>query len=268
MKKTLITTIIATILFSCEKKPKIFESIILNSGLIVLNEGSLGGNNASITHYDFETGTVLQNVFFKQNARKLGNVANDILIYGGKIYISVGGSSTLEITDLHLKSIKRISFNGTSVNAEEPHGLAAHDGKIYTACFNGKLARLDTSTLAIESIVQIGKNPENIAISNGFAYITNSGGLDFPNYDSTVSVVNLTTFMEVKKITVGSNPFSIGVDENGDIFVGCRWDYSFFSLHRINAIDHTVYTFTDVAVSDFAMNKSTVFFYNTAQMLL
>ena len=269
MKKFFITTLIAIALFSCRKENNNPEIIIPDVGLIVLNEGFWGMNNASITYYSFETKTAHQNVFFNLNDRLLGDTPNDILIYGGKIYISVGGSSTLVITDLEFNFIKQISFDGETINARQPHGLASHNGKIFIACFDGKLARLDTSTLEIDRIISVGKNPENIAISNGFAYVTNSGGLDGilnpQNFDSTVSVVNLATFTEVKKIVVGKNPFSIGVDERGDIIVGCRGDYGFtfpFSLHRINTSDHSVYTFQNVEPSDFVIHKSTIYFYN------
>ena len=267
MKKHFTTTLITTlvVLFvSCNKPDDKPESFIYDFSLIVLNEGTWNGNNASITLYDSKTREVSQDVFFKQNGRNLGDLANDILIYGGKIYISVGGSSTLEITDLNLKSLSQISFDGVAIDALEPQGLAAYNGNVYIVCFDGKLARLDTLTLKVNNIIPVGRNPQNIVINNGFAYITNSGGLDFPNYDNTVSVVDLATFTEVKKIGVGDNPFSIGVDENGDIIVGCRWDYSQFSLHRIHATTHDVHTFNDVFVSDFAMRKSTIYFYNVA----
>ena len=270
MKKTLTTTAILAItaiaFVSCEKEKEKENPIVTpDSGLIVLNEGGWGMNNASITYYDFETGSVSQDVFFNQNGRLLGDLANDILIYGGKIYISVGGSSTVEITDLELNSIKQISFDGTSVEALEPQGLAAYNGKVYIASFDGKVARLDTATLQIEQLVQVGKNPVSIAISNGFLYVSNSGGLDFPIFDSTVSVVNLATFTEVQKIVVGTNPATLGVDENGHIIVGCRGNHMDISssLHRINTATNAVdRTFANIFPADFVMKKSFAYIYN------
>jgi hypothetical protein len=269
MKKILNIALIALIFVSCGKEKNPPKITPYSGKLIVLNEGFQGMNNGTITHYD--SGVVHQNVFFNQNAQFLGDTPNDILIYGEKIYIAVGGSSTLEITDLNFKSIRQISFDGISINARTPQSLAAHNGKIYIVCFDGNLARLDTSSLTVDNIIPIGKNPENIAISNGFAYVTNSGGMDgfsmgSPEYyDSTVSVINLATFIEEEKIVVGKNPFSIGVDENGNIIVGCRGDYGWtipLSLHRINAVNRTVHTFPDVAPSEFVIHKSTIYFYN------
>ncbi|MDR1951161.1 MAG: YncE family protein, partial [Bacteroidales bacterium] len=168
MKKQFSTFVILTIFFvSCIKEPKKQDVIIPDSGLLVLNEGLRGMNNSSITYYDFETDSVHQDMFFRQNNRDLGDIANDILIYGGKIYITVGFSSTIEVTDLTLKTIKQISLKDGSKN-REPHGLAAHNGKIYIACFDGHVAKLDTASLIVEGFVKVGDNPENIAISQGF----------------------------------------------------------------------------------------------------
>lgn len=270
MKKFLLPALIATVLFSCDKdkkKKNTDETFVLNSGLLVLNEGSPDGNNASITYYDAENDTVIQDLFFKQNERKLGSTANDLLVYGGKIYISVGGSSQLEVCDLNLKSIRQIPLFVAGEKAREPHGLACHNGKVYVALFDGNVARIDTSTLNVD-YTAVGRNPENICTSNGFAYVTNSGGLDWNDtivgYDRTVSVIDLNTFTEVKKIDVGINPFSIGADEDGNIIVGCRGNYGAipFTLQRINASNHEVYTFANVTASDFAMYKSTAYFYS------
>jgi YVTN family beta-propeller protein len=242
--------------------------VVPDSRLIVLNEGLRGMNNASITHYNFATGEVSEEcVFFAQNGRRLGDIGNDILIYGGKIYISVGFSSTIEITDLNFKSIKQISLKDGSKN-REPHGLAAHNGKVYIACFDGHVLRLDTVTTEIDNLVKVGDNPENIAISKDFAYVTNSGGMNFvvdADYDNTVSVIDLATFTEVKKITVDLNPFSIGVDETGDIIVGCRGNYIGipYSLHRINTTTNTYdKKFEGITPADFVMNRNTLYYYN------
>ncbi|MCL2682981.1 MAG: Ig-like domain-containing protein [Bacteroidales bacterium] len=242
------------------------DYVASNPRLLVLNEGLRGMNNSSITSYDLVTGQVTQDVFFKQNGRILGDIANDILIYGGKIYISVGFSSTIEVTDLELNSIQQISLKDGSRN-REPHGLAAHDGKVYIACFDGYVARLDTVSIEIDGFVKVGYNPENIAISKGFAYVTNSGGMNYLiglDYDSTVSVIDLVTFTEVKKIVVEKNPFSIGVDANGDIIVGCRGDYIIpYSLHRINTTTNTYdKKFAGITPTDFVMKGNIAYYYN------
>ena len=74
----------------------------------MLNSGDWKSNNSSLTKYDFETGAVVQNYFELQNGRCLGNTANDIIVYGSKMYIAVSGESTVEVVSLDAESVKQI----------------------------------------------------------------------------------------------------------------------------------------------------------------
>jgi DNA-binding beta-propeller fold protein YncE len=93
------------------------------------------------------------------------------------------------------------------------------------------------------------------------------------NYDSTVSVINLTTFEETKRIVVGKNPASIGIDATGDVIVGCWGDNDFmtiplcYSLHRINAATHAVdKTFSNIFPANFVMKNSLAYVYSVSYM--
>ena len=74
----------------------------------VLNSGDWKSNNSSITRYDASTGAVTQGYFESVNGRKLGNTANDMIVYGGKMYIAVAGEGTIEVAGLDAKSIEQI----------------------------------------------------------------------------------------------------------------------------------------------------------------
>ena len=169
----------------------------------VLNSGDWKSNNSSLTRYNAENGEVQQFCFEAQNGRGIGNTANDIIVCGSKMYIAVAGESTIEITDLDAKSIKQIKCDG------QPRYLAACDGKVYISYYNGFVARLDTASLNVEAKVQVGRNPEQLAVVGKKLYVANSGGMDYATelgYDKTVSVVDLETFKEIEKIEVVLNP--------------------------------------------------------------
>lgn len=87
-----------------------------------------------------------------------------------------------------------------------------HDGKAYASSYVapvkfdqnarvGYVAEIDTTTLQVTRTVNVGYQPEELAIANNKVYVANSGGYMFPNYDRTVSVIDLETFKEVKKLT-------------------------------------------------------------------
>ena len=187
----------------------------------VLNSGDWKSNTSSLTRYNATTGEVQQFCFEAQNGRGIGNTANDIIVYGSKMYIAVAGESTIEITDVNAKSIKQIECEA------QPRYLAACDGKVYISYYDGYVARLDTATLNVEAKVKVGRNPEQLAVVGKKLYVANSGGMDYNTqlgYDNTVSVVDLSSFNEVEKIEVVLNP-SVVVAVADEVYVASYGNY-------------------------------------------
>jgi len=221
-QKTLILTLICLALLSasCRKSNQVVEPDI-ETGLYVLNEGMFNFNNASITYYDFKMGITTADIFLKANGRYLGSVGNDLKQYGSKLYCVVNMSEQLEIIDpQNGKSIKNISLNG-----KQPRCIVSHQGKVYISCFDGYIVKIDTVTLQIEGQVRAGRNPEGICVANNKLYVANSGGLDYPNYNNTVSVINLSSFQVFKTITVGTGPVIVKTDYHGNVYVALRGNY-------------------------------------------
>ncbi|MDR2148021.1 MAG: hypothetical protein LBE91_16360 [Tannerella sp.] len=188
--------------------------------IYVLNSGNWGNNDATLSMYNVEDEVVTGDIFETQNGYRLGDTGNDIIVYGSKIYIAMTVDNSIWITDLEAKVIQRISAEG------QPRYFAAYEGKVYVSFINGNVSRIDTATLAIEASVKVGRNPEQLAAVNGKLYVANSGGQDFPNYDKTVSVVDLQSFTEIKKIDVFLNPVNMAADDQGNIFLVSNGDYS------------------------------------------
>lgn len=196
------------------------KAAIALSGAYVLSSGSQGSNNSSLTYYNFATKEIEPDLFTKTNNRGLGDTANDILIYGSKIYIAVYGSSVIEVTDLQGKSLKQITSDTS--DPLHPRYFTYNEGKVYVSLYGGYVARLDTASLAIEAKVKVGRNPEQIAIAHDLLYVANSGGADHNTevgYDKTVSIVRLSSFTEKKKLDVVTNPGNLVRDNQGDIYL-------------------------------------------------
>ena len=188
----------------------------------VLNSGDWKSNNSSITRYDTSTGVATQGYFEYVNGRKLGNTANDMIVYGGKMYIAVAGEGTIEVADLGAKSVEQIECGA------QPRYLAAHGGYVYVTCFDGYVAKLDTASLQVVGKVKVGRNPEQLAVCGGKLYVANSGGMDYNTelgYDNTVSVVDLASFAEVNKLEVVVNPANVVSDGQG-VYVASYGNYA------------------------------------------
>lgn len=66
----------------------------------VLNEGNWGANEASLSRVDMATGNITNNVFGTTNGRDLGDVAQDLVVYGTKAYVTVSFSNTVEVVSI------------------------------------------------------------------------------------------------------------------------------------------------------------------------
>ena len=192
-----------------------------NKVIYVLNEGSWNNNNASVSAIDPTDGSSYYYQFAAANGRNLGDTGQDILRYGGKIYIAVSGSNTIEVVDGNsLTSIKTIKPE--SGKPGNPRGLAASDGKIYVSLYDGYVAKIDTTSLAFEDSIAVGPNPEEITIANGCLYVAISDGLNsgngYPN-GKYVSKIGLDSFKVASKIDVIVNPNKMASDKSGNVFV-------------------------------------------------
>jgi YVTN family beta-propeller protein len=218
----------AVLLWSCANNDNPGEEIPGNGkALLILNEGGMGMNNATVARYDLEKESLNPSYFLGINKRGLGDVANDMLQYGSKIYIAVSKSGTVEVVEAATgKSIRQIMMETVSGVSKEPRRIAAYGGKIYITSFDDTVTRIDTLSLAIDGSVTVGMDPEGIAIHGNKIYVANSGGLNWKNgYDNTLSVVDLTTLTEEKKIEVGTNPGAVQADSQGDIYLSVTGNY-------------------------------------------
>ncbi|MEN0056594.1 MAG: DUF5074 domain-containing protein [Mucilaginibacter sp.] len=215
---------LASILASCHKdkinpgqdKPTAEE----RAGLYVLDQGNLGKPNSALTYYDYATKKLVPDAFSTANSKGLGNTANDLKIYGSKMYIVVDVSGTVEVVNPKTaKSIKQVLFQTADKKSREPRSIAFYKGNAYISLYDNNVAVLDTATLTVSKYIPVGRNPEQLAVSNGKLYVANGGGLSYPDVDKTVSVIDLTSATVTKTLTVGVNPYAVSVDSYGDVFV-------------------------------------------------
>ncbi|AEA42028.1 YncE family protein [Fluviicola taffensis] len=242
--KLIFIGFLGLLFISCKKKkvpePEVPQT--LQHGMLVLNEGLFQQNNSTLGWLNFSDNSYTSNFFEQKTDRSLGDTGNDLDVYGGKIYIIVNVSSTIEILDRYTgNSIHQISMiaNGTP---KQPRSIVFSGSKAYITCYDGFVDVLDTTSLSITARIPVGANPEGLAVSNGKLFVANSGGLNFPNVDSTLSVIDLGSNQEITRITVGKNPGSVQKDANGEIYVISRGDYAGIPsrMHRVNPNTNTL----------------------------
>lgn len=226
-------------------------------GLFILSEGNMGSNNCTLDYFDCTNGYYQRNIYSERNPTiplGLGDAGNNIAIYENKIYALI--SNFIEIMDA-----KTATHLG-SIDLGNCRDIKFYDGKAYVSSYNGpfqedtqnnigKVVEIDTSNDQITREVVVGYQPEEMVIKDGKLYVANSGGYLYPNYDRTVSVIDLSTFEVVKTIDVAINLHRMEIDHNGKIYVSSRGDYSSIKSD-IFVIDSN----TDMVVDTLGINVS------------
>lgn len=133
-----------------------------------------------------------------------------------------------------------------------PRYLESYEGKVYATFFSGHVVRIDTTFLVIDGMVEVGRNPEKLAVSEGKMFVANSGGLGWNSslgYDKTVSVIDVPTFVEAAKIDVASNPANILSAADGSLYLVSFGNYADVpnTLQKINSATHEVSDISSVA---------------------
>lgn len=234
---------------SCKKDDVKTETPKITTGVYVLNEGLLNDNNTTLTYYDFGTSTPVTDYFANVNGKGLGDTGNDLLIYGGKMYIVMNVTSHVRVADpLTAKSIKVIDFTNGNDPDRQPRYVVPYKNKVLVSSWDNSVSVIDTTTLEVEKVITVGSNPDQMAISGDKLYVLNGGSL--VGYDSTVSVVSLSTYTELQKIKVGLNPACIAADSANNIYVGCTGNYGAIGpkMVKISTITNTVIKSVDTAV--------------------
>lgn len=235
-------------------------------GLYILNEGLFQMNNSTLSYYDYTTGAFTSNIFLDVNHRGLGDVGNDLQQYGNKLYIVVNNSNIVEVVDVKtVQSLKTINLP-----QKQPRYVAFLDGKAYISCFDGDVVRVDTTSLEVEATVHTGLNPDGICACNGKLYVSNSGGLNSPDYNNTVSVIDPASFTVIKDITVGINPTRIKSWQDRYVYVVSNGNYNDvnFNFQKIDAqSDKVVKTYNmEVVNFDIYQNIAYIYTYNYSSM--
>ena len=245
MKKSLACFLLILLsLSSCREDDDVVQPTIDDTGqqtitdylgLYVLCEGNMGSNKATLDYLDLHTGQYHKNIFPSRNpnqVKELGDVGNDCQIYGRRLWLVVNSSNKVEVCTADS------AFSLGHVDVPNCRFLAFHEGFAYVSSYVGptggssvlgSVYKIDTLSLQVVAKTTVGYQPEEMAVVDGKLYVANSGGYNAMQglgYDRTVSVVDLATFREERKIDVAPNLFRLRADSHGQLWVTSRGDYA------------------------------------------
>lgn len=246
--------------------------------MYLLNEGNMGSNKASIDYVDFRTRLYCRNIYPEKNptvVKELGDVGNDIQVYRGLLYAVINCSHKIEVMDAatgvrirqyDIPNCRYIRFKGnyayvSSYVAPVMIDPDAPQGAVY---------KIDLRSNKIVGKALVGFQPEEMDFVGTYLFVANSGGYRAPNYDKTVSIIELNRFKQVKQVIVGINLHRLKADKYGKIWVSSRGDYkengsNLYVLEKTSNVSPFAYEVTktmDIPCSNMALKGDSLYVYS------
>ncbi|MBR4230035.1 MAG: hypothetical protein IKR83_04925 [Bacteroidales bacterium] len=234
MKKTAFILGMALLATACIDEPYIpdtpDDSTQTDNGphALVLCEGSWGSNDASLARISLGNGAIDNEWFEVANGRGLGDVAQDMVVYGSKAYITVTFSNSLEVVDTATGRSERHPMGDS-----HPRYITADGGRLFVSCYVGhKVMVYDTADLdqPVAELPLGDFQPEGVCTAAGRLFVASSWIQEQNQnytYDSLVYVFNLATLTLDTTLVAGINPQmavafgnSVAVNYNGNYTPG------------------------------------------------
>jgi DNA-binding beta-propeller fold protein YncE len=105
-----------------------------------------------------------------------------------------------------------------------------------------------------------------LAITNHKIYVANSGGYLTPNYENTISIIDITSFKETRRLVVAPNLHRVCADKYGNVWVSTRGDY-YHTASKLFCIDSKTDQLTDsihMVVSNFCLDDDKLYIIGAA----
>ncbi len=213
-------------------------------GLFITNEGNFQYGNATLSYYDPATKTIENEVFFRANAMKLGDVAQSMVIRDSIGWIVVNNSHV--IFAINIKTFKEV---GRITNLTSPRYIYfLSDEKAYvTQLWDNRIFIVNPKRYEITGYIDC----PNMTMETGSTeQMVKFGKYIFVNcwsYQNRILKIDTETDKVVDELVVGIQPTSLVMDCNNKIWTitdggyeGSPYGHEAPALYRIDPVTFTV----------------------------
>lgn len=246
IKSMLTIFLFSTLLGGCMKWEYGLEEIFDNKGegLFITNEGNFQYGNASLSYYNPTTKTVENEVFYRANAMKLGDVAQSMTIHNNTGWIVVNNSHVVFAIDT-----QTFKETGRITNLTSPRYIHfVSDEKAYvTQLWDNRIFIVNPKRYEIVGHIVC---PNMTMGSGSTEQMVQYGKYVFVNcwsYQNRILKIDTETDKVVDELTVGIQPTSLVLDCNNKLWTltdggydGSTYGYEVPSLYRIDAETFTI----------------------------
>ena len=213
-------------------------------GLFITNEGNFQYGNATLSYYDPEKRTVENEIFFRANGMKLGDVAQSMTIRNGTGWVVVNNSHVVFAIDTDtFKEVGRIE------NLTSPRYIHfVSDEKAYvTQIWDNRIFIVNPRRFEVTGYIEV---PGMSSESGSTEQMVQYGRYVYCNcwsYQNRIIKIDTETDTVVGELTVGIQPTSLVMDCNNRLWTitdggyeGSPYGSEAPSLYRIDADSFTI----------------------------
>lgn len=208
-------------------------------GLFITNEGNFQYGNASLSFYDPLEKSVENELFYRANAMKLGDVAQSMTIRDGIGWIVVNNSHVIFAIDIETgKEIGRI----TNLTSPRYIHFLSNEKAYVTQIWDNRIFIVNPSTFEITGYIPV---PRMTMEQGSTEQMVQYGKYVFVNcwsYQNRILKIDTETDSVVDELVVGIQPTSLVLDKYNKIwsvtdggYEGSPYGYEAPSLYRIDA---------------------------------
>ncbi len=243
---------------TAEPNPYVTE----NLGFFLLNEGNMGHNKSTLDYFDYRTGVYTKNIFEERNPSVtygLGDVGNDIAVWGDRVYAVINCSNLVEV--MSLETAEHIA----AVTIPNCRYIAFSGDYAYVSSYEDYVAKVSLESLEVVGTCAVGCEPEQMAVVGDKLYVANSGWSNAPNYETTLSVIELNSFTKTKDIEVGINLRLVELDDYGYLWVSSQGNNDNIAscTYIVNTATDTVTDMLDLPNSRMARDGDIIYVCST-----
>lgn len=219
-------------------------------GVFILNEGNFTYSNASLSYYDRDSNTVINDVFYRTNSKPLGDVAQSMVLRDSLAYIVLNNSGKIYIINKH-----NFNYVAKITGLSSPrHIHFVNDAKAYVSDLYAKaITIVDPMSYAIIGKIDLDNHNSNFQ-QHSSEQMLNIGNKVYVNcwsYDDKVLVINSDLDEVMDSIKVGKQPNSMVLDKNKNLWVLSDGAFTGSSFGQENASLTQINTSTNEIIKTF-----------------
>jgi hypothetical protein len=191
----------------------------------VLNEGSFGNNEARLDYVHKGADSIsCFSIFFYKNNQRLGDVAQEMLRAGDRLYILVNNSHLIhELEFPSLLLLRTLSLPGGNRSSPRSAALVGSRTILITSLLDSGVYFVDKSSLQVRKKLVLGNYPEGLALVQNKAFVSLGNYVGTSEPRIAILDMDSESLLETKKLPL-ANPGAVA-SYRGDIWIACRGDF-------------------------------------------